>query len=520
MKPIPGSKWLLLLLLPLWLAASTVRVEVDKPSVMQGETVTFTIHAEGKDVTFPVVRSVDGFAILATAQKRNISIVNGSVTRSVAKSYTFAPMHDVTIPSFEVTVDGTTYRTDPVKVEVRDRPETSAATGAGPTLQMTLDKSEAHVGEPLTLEVKIRYPKSKRYVDVQVQKPEFANFWIKQLGDPQVYDDAEATVRVYRYLLFPQKAGDFELGPLTAKLARRVMMKPSFGNDPFFDDDFFNSMFARLEWQRIASNTLGVHVEPLPGGAELYGNFDLNVSVDRREVEANRPVRVTIRIEGYGNIDDVRKYDPSIPDAVVYADEPKIEAYIRGGRYGGTALQTVTIVADHNYTIPSLTLRYVDSESGKLVEKRSEPIAITVRGGRSPSAGATMQPPPALQEPPGGHGSEEKSATASSKRREGGAFWWAYLLFGAVLGAGGLYGWLRLRERLRSVRHKEIPIGKRIRTAGSDRELLALLLPYAKKSAYIDRAVRLLEENLFEKGRHRVDREELAWEVEELEEGR
>ncbi len=517
MKPTPG-KWLLLLLLPLWLAASPVRVEVDRPTVAKGDTVTFTILAEGEDVTFPVVRSIDGFAILATAQKRHISIVNGHVTRSVAKSYTFAPMHDVTIPPMEVKVDGKSYRTEPVDVKVVARTGGAAAAGDGPTLEMTIDKSEAHVGEPVTLEVKIRYPKSKRYVEVQLQKPQFANFWIKQLGEAQEYLDGGDVVRVTRYLIFPQKAGDFELGPLSAKLARRVMMKPPLGNDPFFDDDFFNSMFARLEWERVLSDTRKLHVEPLPAGVELYGEFDLNVSVDRREVEANRPVKMTIRIEGYGNIDDVGKYEPSIPDAVVYADEPKIEAYIKGGRYGGVARQTVTIVADRNYTIPPLTLRYVDSETGEVVEKRSEPIAVKVRG-TGVAAQTSVQPASPPQERHSATKSGEESESASAGEGSG-AFGWLLLLLGMALGATAVYGWPYLRGSFGSSTRKVVPDAVKIRKAKGDRELLALLLPYAKRSPSIATAVRLLEENLFENGRHRLDREELAWEVEELEKGR
>jgi len=79
------GKILVLISIPLWLTAASLHVEVDKSSVVKGDTVTFTIVAEGSDVEFPVVKSVDAFPVLGTAQKSNISIINGSVSRSYAR---------------------------------------------------------------------------------------------------------------------------------------------------------------------------------------------------------------------------------------------------------------------------------------------------------------------------------------------------------------------------------------------------------------------------------------------------
>ena len=140
-------------------------------------------------------------------------------------------------------------------------------------------------------------------------------------------------------------------------------------------------MFARLETKRIASNNILINVKPLPNNLELFGKFNISVTVDKKEVEANKPVKVGIRIDGYGNIDDIKKFDLKIPDAVVYADEPKIDAHISNGKYGGTFMQTITVVAQSNFTIPSLTLKFVDSETNQPTEIKSEPIKIFVKGG-------------------------------------------------------------------------------------------------------------------------------------------
>ena len=514
MKRLLG-KILVLISIPLLLSAASLHMEVDKSSVLRGDTVTFTIVAHGSDVEFPVMKSVDGFPILGTAQKSNISIINGSVSRSYAKSYTFAPMHDVTIPSLKVKIDGKVYKTKPLKIEVKETPSPSAGGSTDISFTIKADKKRVHVGEPIELEVTVRYPKSENYVEVQVQRPEFANFWIKQVGDAREYDSGAYRVKTYRYLIFAQKAGDFKLGPLVAKLARRVRMRSPFENDPFFDDDFFNSMFARLEWRRIASNSLNIDVEPLPAGVELYGDFNIGASVDKRVVEANRPVNLEITIRGFGNIDDVPKFEPDIPDAVVYADEPKIEARIENGRYGGTATQTVTIVADRNYTIPSLTLRYVDAKTGKVVKKSTDPIQIEVKGGAATAKVQSVesQKPSSIAEKP-----HEAPKTEHASKERGNTGVWVYLLLGFAAGVAAVFAYLRLRGSVVTREKRDVGTARKILRAKSDRELLELLLPYVKKSDLVKSAVEKLEKNIFEKGNHKIDKKRIAQELEWIEE--
>lgn len=514
MRRLPG-RILWCLMLPLVLLAAQVRTEVDKKEVVRGDTVTFSITAEGENVEFPVLKEIDGFPILGASQRSNISIINGETTRSVTKSYTFAPMRDVTIPSLVVKVDGNVYRTDPIAIRVTDRPvQTTQEREA--ILEISTDRERVHVGEPVKLEITIRYLRRANFVQVDLETPEFANFWIKKLGDVEKTIDGEYIVEKQRYLIFPQKAGEYTLGPLTAKIAKRVRVKPPIA-DPFFDDDFFNGFFARLQWTRIASNSVKLHVDPLPGNVDLYGKFDIRAGVDKNVTDVDQPVRLTIEIEGEGNIDDIEKFEPSIPDAVVYSDEPVVKEWVRDGRYGGTFRQTVTIVSDHDFTIPSLVLRYYDKYENRVVEKKTAPIKIHVRGGRQVAASRSNVSP------------SEKSAAlsqASSRKEEliqtynasGSKMGWVYLLIGLLLGGGGVYAAGRLKKSMAF--GKKSDTADLIRRTRDERKLFELLLPYANESIEIKEALEKLEENLYRKKRHKIDRKLLADIVEELEEER
>ena len=497
-----------------------VTIDVDKREVTKGDTVTFTITAQGDNVVFPVIKQIGGFPILGTSQRSNIAIVNAQVTRTISKSYTFAPMKDVSIPSFDVKVDGRTYRTDPVTIRVVDHPAPGKGGTAGEYLiQMDLDKRKLRVGEPVVMTITLRYPTGQNVVQANIQPPHFENFWIKKVDDGHRRIEGNSVVETYRYLVFPQKSGHFTLGPVTAKIARRVRVKPPI-DDPFFNDDFFNGFFARLQWQRVASNAVSVDVDPLPGNVELYGNFSIDAQAARTEVEANKPLKVTITVEGEGNIEDVPKFEPDVPGAVVYADDPKIEEWIKGGVYGGRFMQTITFVADRDFTVPSFVIRYYDPKLDKVVTKKTAPIPIHVIGAEKipPSKAQSSSIAPSKESPSDGETRIPKSEGKSSHISMPSVSWWLavlLLLGGFALGVATLIGWQRL-IRPRHVAHPT-PAARKILRAKNDHELFELLLPYAKEDEAIQTALTKLEANLYGGAHHRIDKKEMAAIVAELE---
>ncbi|WP_456322239.1 BatD family protein [Hydrogenimonas sp.] len=490
--------WFLALLLPVWIWAANVHIEVDKPEVTRGDTVTFTIRAQGGDVEFPTVREIGKYPILGTAKSSSISIVNGSVKRSFTKSYTFAPMEDVTIPPLEVKVDGRTLQTKPLEIHVVDVPS-AASSKAEAQLLISLDKNEAKVGEPVEMNVTIRYRPDAGFVQLEMPKVQLGDFWVKKVSDPIDDIDRGYRIKKERYLIFPQKAGDFKIGPLIARIAKKVRIRQPFGNDPFFND-----FFTQLKWIRIASNAQTLHVAPLPGGVELYGDFDIEAKADKTEVDANKPVRVTIRIEGEGNIDDIEKFDPKISDAVVYADEPKIVTRLSNGRYGGTFTQTITVVADRDFTFPSLSLRYYDADKKRIVEKRTQPIHVHVKGGVKQKSvkHSTSQKEPGSGEKENIPVSKESASTVSVP---------VWLSFGGgfILGAAILWIFMHYAKRFKRVK-KEEDIVDRILDAKDDKALLELILPYSMKDEELKEIARRLEGKIFGKEKYKADKKQIA----------
>ena len=497
MTRLPLGKIAALLLLPIFLFAG-VDVNVDKNALYAGDEVTYTITVSGKDVEFPDITSIDGSPILGTNSSQNISIINGSYQKTVSRSYTFRPKRSLEIPSYKVLVNGGVEMTKPVKVKIV---QPSQDKSAPVVLDMRLSKEKAHVGEAVRFDLVFKKKPGAEVDKLEIAEPVFEGFWVKKIdGVQQGVENGYAT-QTYSYLLFPQKSGTLQIPAVLAKVGRYVQARR--GLDPFFDNAFGRN----LRVSQVVSNEASLEVDALPNGLELYGDFDIKTAVDKTTAAANKPVNLTVSIDGVGNIDDIKKFSLDIDGAVIYANEPEIKGRVAGDDYLGSFEQKIVIIADRNYTIPSMTLRYFDRESRKEVVKKSAAIAVKVTGGTAKAAAPQSGTAPKIEV---AEAIKERPAPEQAAVQE--MSWRELLYAGAVgFGAGALFAWLLVRSRSESMSKKraESPVAHRVKTAKDDRALFELLLPFRKESATVDTALAQLEENLYRGGKNSVDKKAL-----------
>jgi len=509
----------LLLIAGATLFASGVKATVDKSEVYKGDSVNLTITAEGDNVKFPVITKIGGAAVLGTSNAQQTTIINGAVTQSRSRTYTFAPQKTTKIPPFSVDVDGKVYKTDPLSVKVV-KPTASKA-GAPYVLEMKLGKNSVKVGEGVRLDLKFKQKRGVKADKIEITPPSLQNFWVKEIKGNKQSLEGDYVVTTYSYLLFPQKPGDYTIPSVVANIGTRVRRRNSLGglNDPFFDDPFFNSFVSSIEWKKLFSNEAKLHVDPLPDNLEVYGDFDISASVDKKEVYANKPVNLTITIEGEGNVDDIQKFDLNIPDAVVYADEPKVTTHLVNGKYKGTFTQKIAIVADHDYTIPPVKFTYFDSKTQQKKKIQTQPIEIKVKGGGKKTAASTpkIEESPQLKEEIAKAADADKKSVKVVTKESDPTVKYLYLLAGMLL--GGALTFLAMHYRPGSGRKEPGSIVKQISKAKSDKALYNLLLPYAKEGDFIQEVLHKLEENLYKGASHKINRDEVVDFFEEVVEG-
>ncbi len=485
-----------LLLLPILLLAD-VRESVDKKVAYRGDSVTYTLSVSGKDVEFPDITEIGGNPVTGTSSSQNISIINGEYEKTISKSYTFMPKASLEIPSYKVLVNGGVEMSRPVAVKIV---EPSQDKSAPVVLEMRLAKKRAYVGEPVRFDLVFKQKPNAPVDKLEIEEPKFEDFWVKQLEGVKEGVDGDYTTRTYSYLLFAQRSGKFNIPAVTANVGQ-LDRQSRRGMDPFFNNVFGQ----QLRYSRIFSNTIDLDVEPLPDGLELYGDFDISVEADKTTVAANKPLNLTVRVKGEGNIEDVKPYSLDIDGAVIYANDPVVKSRIEGKTYVGSFEQKIVVIAEGSYTIKPFKLRYFDSKTHKEVVKETQPITVTVTGGVAKAAPVATAPV-ALSEEIKAKPAVQKEATTSPRA-------WQELLYAAAVGfgIGALFVWLMMRSRAerRPKQHTSTPMAEQIKKAKSDKALFELLLPYKKEDPVIEKALAQLEANLYRGAKNSVDKKGL-----------
>ena len=329
-------------------AAEKVTFEANSPlTVAVGEAfrVEFALNAKPDGDTFKAP-SFEGFDVLAgpaISQGSSVQIVNGSMTKSVSYTYTFVLLPqaagNVTIGAAEVKVDGSSYRTGPLPIEIVNEGEGSRAqqqqggsNRADDTqadaqsrigkddilLRAVVSRSSVYKNEPLHVAFKLytRVP----YVNIVPESaPSFNGFWSQDLSDPnsarvgrETYAGKVYETRVlYDYLLYPQQVGSLTIDPVDMTVVAQVVVQSRHA-DPFFGGgrEVFNVP------RKVQSQRATVQVKALPAGAPAsfsgaVGNFTMDSQFPSERIAANSGATVTVKISGTGNLTFVQA--PKLP---------------------------------------------------------------------------------------------------------------------------------------------------------------------------------------------------------------
>jgi len=492
------GKILFLVMIPLFVWGS-VTANVDKNALYRGDSVTYTISATGSDIEFPTIHEIGGAPITETGSAQNIRIINGDFQKTISKSYTFTPQQSLEIPSYKVLVDGGVEHTKTIPVKIV---EPSQDKSAPVVLDAKLSKQKVHVGEMVRFDLVFKKKPNIPVYKLDIEEPKFEDFWVKQLDGVKDGVEGEYTTQTYSYLLFAQRSGTLKIPAIMAKVGQ-ISKQSRRGLDPFF-----NSAFGQqIRYTKLFSNSVSIEAEPLPNGLELYGDFDIKVDVDRMTALANKPVNLTVKVVGHGNIDDVQKFNLEIPGAVIYANEPTIKSGMDNDQYGGVFEQKIVIIAEDDYTIAPFELHYFDKQTQKEVVKKSQPIKIHITGGTPHKVVGSSSPESSIEPANENHSSESKTGSSITKDS------WYELLAAALVGfvIGGIFVWLLLLNRQeRPVKAATAtPLSKRIKDAKDDKVLFELLLSYKHKGGIVAEVLSQLEENLYRGASHTIDKKAL-----------
>jgi len=360
-----------------WVWSASVEATVSNTEVVSGNTVQLRIKAVGDDAVFPDIQMIDGHKVIGTnsGSSSSYSFINGDMKseHTTTKTFTFVPSKDMTIPSYDIEIDGKVYKTDPIKIRIV---KSNAPVGQNSdpfSLKMRANKTKVMVGESLMVTVYFSLKNGVRLSqDIQYTQPTFPGFIVMEGDEKNAYFKGDYQVQEVRYILTAQEEGNFTATPAYARVgiadrSRRDIFGMTFGT----------------QWKQAASNTLEIEVLPQPKESDLVGDFRVDTTIDAQEVKANKPVNMTVKIEGKGNLESFEFPKYEIDGVTVYSDEAKVETKVIDGEIHSSYSKSFAFISEEDFTIPERSFSMLSLEDQKIKTVKVDGYDISIKKTKS-----------------------------------------------------------------------------------------------------------------------------------------
>ncbi len=483
MKPIVRTLFCLLLLLlaaqPVWGQEPLpvpVTAVTDRSSLSTDETLTLTITVNGSNAA-PLLPPLDDFQIVGSSSATQISIINGVASSQATYRYTLRPLRagDLTIGAVTATIDGQTYTTQPITVQVTAGSAPPAAPPPAvtpPADQMgevffvtaEVDKTEPYLGEQVTYTFRF-YQGDQLFGQPLYERPEFTGFWSQETAqqEPQLAQVAgvDGVARTYRVatlqtILFPTI-----LGAQTIKAAR-LQLPGSFGQAGV----------------TLLTEEMTVTVRPLPqpaptGFSGAVGQFTLVAELDKQDATVNDSLTLRVTLSGVGSLETIP--DPAWPELAgwrAFADgvttNTRAESSPLDGRpvfTGNRVYQRILIPGQPGqFTIPAITYTYFNPATGAYETAVTDLIPVTVTGVAAVATAVTFAAADAADDV-----ETVLPAPLPGRRLPAGAVYLALLLLLALLAGSWLWRRRRVTDDLTAIRRAQAQLALRqARQTGAD----------------------------------------------------
>ncbi|MDE2028693.1 MAG: protein BatD, partial [Candidatus Omnitrophica bacterium] len=384
-----------------WAEAVNFQATVNSNEISMDEVLQLTLTFTGvnQDLNPVSLPNVDGFSAKYLGPSTSVSIVNGVYSSSRSFIYDLFPNKTghFQIPPITATVNGQTYATMPIEVDVVKNASESQAPASGDqppgteSLQdrvkvlVSVDQKDVYLNQRVLLTVKLLINNVPTLRDVQMPQFDQQGITVDDFAKPQQYSGVINGVRydevVFKTYIYPNRLGDLTLGPV--RIRGNVLYKTGGDNNPFdqgvFGDafkGFFDSYAARS--LTVSSQPLVLHVsalsqanrpEDFSGG---IGQFDFQASVSPLQVKAGDPLTLKMQLRGNGNFKDVKIPDFQAPGFKSY------EPQIKGSENGKAAEEVIIPTSPAVKIVPALHFSYFDPSLKTYKTITQGPFAIKV----------------------------------------------------------------------------------------------------------------------------------------------
>lgn len=323
-----------------------VELNIDPQTVEVGQAFTITIKTNvNGNIEMSLPDEFEQSGARQSGMSSSIKLVNG---KRLAVRYSFLSFSGfigrkgkyLFGPAIVVDSDGKEYKSDVYTVNII-APQNMISADPSKNLDkmafgiIQQSEKEIYEGQPIVIEGKV-YSK----VDV-MQVTDYTPFTFSGPADSRNLDPSNRvtvkyevvngkrlqTFNIGKMLIFPEKVGRYEIQPFQTTLIY---------NDPrkLFPDQL-----------KIVSNTTTVVVKPLPSGTpknfiDGVGQFKVYSSIDKTEVDQGKVVELQVKIQGRGNLQNIKKPRIDLPANLSFYGDPEIKDSISYSTIGAEGSKT------------------------------------------------------------------------------------------------------------------------------------------------------------------------------------
>lgn len=407
-------------------ALSTTRCNV-------GEQVVLELRLSGSttDPLEPRVPDIAGVSMEFAGASKNVSMINGVTTSSSTYTYILTPTQQgsITVPGISMSVDGQSYTTEPLKLQVgvssgqpQSVPPGGTPGGLGPNgagwggpqnqvqasqpqtdaqpvlVECEVSNSHPYVGELVVYTFRFLHRVSL-VGGVNFEPPPPTGMLREDLGQSQTtvqrngVDYAQSEVRT---AYFPTSPGTLTIAPtrLSCQLAPDFM-------DPGFS--FRGDGVRELSTQPVTLEVLPLPTQGRPpsfNGA-VGRHFELQASLNKTLIKAGDPVKLSVTITGDEHPDLL--LDPTLPNW------PGVRSYSADAsalpfekpNFRATKSFKIPLVPQQggDFQLHDLSWSYFDPSNRRYVTLTANPMVLKVQGTLPAAAGGKAAAPGAPVDP-------------------------------------------------------------------------------------------------------------------------
>jgi len=390
MKTINAIQTLFLFVLTATFALAqnvTFKAEVNRKSLAIGETlqVGFFIEADATDYSIdkPMMHPEHkGFRLIGEDKTQSVQYINGKGMIQDGIILVFNPEREgkLRIGSAKIVINGRTYTTKPIEIEVTKNSSTSARSSNANQpvfLQTNVSNTNPYINEQVGLTVKmyskdlglLNRKRNFRQGKLEGLNPKMISSRPETIKQEMVSGKPYFSEEIAKYNLFPQKPGRIEIDPFSLD----ILVSGIYGTEAY----------------EIKSNSVIINAKELPTEGKpknfngAVGDFTMATKLDKNELKANESANFKIEIEGNGNFNAVIIPEVKTPKNLeTYAPKKSNNFKNYDDGMQGSVASEMVIVPEYGgkYTIAPVEFTYFDPEKEQYITLTSEEKVLNVDG--------------------------------------------------------------------------------------------------------------------------------------------